>query len=77
MNLSKAQQKVLDTMESEGLLLWTNEGENYSAWLGAEDKKKVHSVNRRTAEILFNNEFIAPTNHSNDVLFSYELAGRN
>ena len=73
MKLSKAQQAVLDKMDSEGLLLWTNEGRDYLAWLGSEDGTKVHSVNRRTAEILFDREFIKPTDHSNSNLFSYGL----
>lgn len=73
MNISKAQQEVLYKMKSEGLLLWTNEGSNYSAWLGTKDGTKIYSMNRRTAEALFNKKLIKPTSHSNDNLFSYGL----
>lgn len=73
MKLSKAQQSVLNEMRSEGLLLWTNEGQNYKAWIGDDDGNKVKSVNRRTAEALFSGGLIVPTNHSNESLFSYGL----
>lgn len=50
--LSKYQQEVLDKMKP-GVYLWTNEGKNFSCWLGDSNGEKYESVNRATVQALY------------------------
>lgn len=52
MILSKAQKDVVEELKKEGVYLWTNEGNNFQAWLGDCDGKKMKKVNIATAKSL-------------------------
>lgn len=51
--LSKCQQEVLDKMKP-GIYVWTNEGENFSCWLGDSNGGKYESVDCSIVEELYN-----------------------
>lgn len=73
MKLSKAQNEVVDLLKS-GLFIWTNEGKNYSAWIGDNEGTKIKTLNIKTVSFLYNNKIIKfeDGNYKKD-LFKYIL----
>ncbi|USK54217.1 hypothetical protein LIS82_22025 [Cytobacillus solani] len=73
MKLSKAQQEVVSALKL-GSYIWTNEGENFKAWLGDSKGRKQKGIRVRTAEVLLDHKIIkiVDGNHRRG-LFKYEL----
>lgn len=73
MKLSKYQNDIINELK-KGFYIWTNEGENYKAWLGDDKGVVIKYIRVRTAEILFNKNIIKYINGDyGRGLFKYRL----
>lgn len=72
--LSKAQKKLVEELKIEGTYLWTNEGNNFKAWLGDYKGVVLKRINVATAKSLERKGWIKFVDGDyREGLFKYEL----
>jgi len=77
MKLSRYQAEIVSKLDG-GLYLWTNEGNNFRAWLGDEKGREVERVNVRSANALYDNKIIKYVDGDYPLhLYKYELTTKN
>lgn len=77
MNLSKSQKEVISQLKS-GLFVWTNEGNNFKAWIGDAKGNKQKGIHVKTVEVLLNRGWIKFVDGDyREGLFKYELVKFN
>ncbi|MGG0308387.1 hypothetical protein ABEY43_06765 [Priestia megaterium] len=74
MKISKAQSDIISEMKN-GLFLWTNEGNNFRAWLGDEKGREIKRIRVDSARVLLNNKLIKYKEGNYPMtLYKYELS---
>jgi hypothetical protein len=73
LKLSKAQIDVISALKL-GSFVWTNEGDNFKAWLGDDNGNRQKGIHVKTAEVLLNRGWIKFVDGDyRHRLFKYEL----